>query len=81
MAEKTEESWWQWIANTAQGLYATKLGADVAINQSKAQLAATKAEENQTISFLGMELHKETLLWIAGGSLLTVLLVVLLRRR
>lgn len=72
-------SWWQWLANTATGLYTTKLGADVAIAQNQANLAA--AQQNETLSFLGYQLHKKTLLWIAGGVILTSFLLVLIKRR
>lgn len=81
MADNTEDStsWWQWIANTAGGLYTAKLAADTQIANNKAALAA--AQENETLSFLGYDLHKKTLLWIAGGCLLAVTILVLLKRR
>lgn len=80
MSENTEnQSWWQWIGNTAAGLYTANLGAKVQIAQDKATLAA--AQNNETLSFLGYQLHKKTLLWIAGGSIITVLLLALLKRR
>lgn len=72
-------SWWQWIANTATGLYTAKLGADVAIKQNQAELAA--AQDNETLSFLGYDLHKKTLLWIAGGAIITALMFAVLKRR
>lgn len=74
-------SWWQWLANTASGVYSTKLGADVAIAQNNAALAQAQAQQNETLSFLGYDLHKKTLLWIAGGSMFVVLMLVLLKRR
>lgn len=72
-------SWWQWIGNTAAGLYTANLGAKVQIAQDKATLAA--AEQNETLSFLGYNLHKKTLLWIAGGAIITVLLLAVVKRR
>ncbi|MBP3687008.1 MAG: hypothetical protein J6J35_01435 [Alphaproteobacteria bacterium] len=71
-------SWWQWIANTAQEVYQTKLGADVAMKNS--EVLAQQQEDNNTLSFLGMTLHKDTLLWVGGGTLLVVLVVALLRK-
>ena len=74
-------SWWQWIANTAGGLYTAKLNSDVQIEHNKAVLALAENQQDQTLSFLGYTLHKKTLLWIAGGCLLTVTILVLLKRR
>lgn len=83
MADNTEDStsWWQWIANTAGGLYTAKLNSDVQIQSNKAALAALENQQNETLSFLGYDLHKKTLLWIAGGCLLAVTILVLLKRR
>lgn len=72
-------SWWQWIGNTAAQLYTAKLGTKAAIKESEAQIAA--AQQNETLSFFGYELHKKTLLWIAGGSIITVLLLAVLKFR
>lgn len=71
-------SWWQWIANTAVGAYNTKLGADVAMKN--AEVLAKEQSNSNTLSFLGMTLHKDTLLWIGGGTLLVVVVVALLRK-
>lgn len=81
MADNTGDStsWWQWIADTATGLYTAKLGADVAIKNNNAQIAA--AQQDETLSFLGYDLHKKTLLWIAGGAIITVLMIAVLKRR
>lgn len=83
MADNAEDStsWWQWIANTAGGLYTAKLQSDVAIENNKATLAALQQQQNDTLPFLGYEVHKKTLLWIAGGCLLVVTVLVLLKRR
>lgn len=83
MADNTGDStsWWQWIANTAGGIYTSKLGADVAIAQNNAALAQAQAQQNETLSFLGYDLHKKTLLWIAGGVILTTFLLILIKRR
>ncbi len=72
-------SWYQWIADTAKSVYEAKLGADVALKNAEV-LAKEQAKDN-TLSFLGMTLHKDTLLWIGGGTLLVVLAVALLRRK
>lgn len=74
-------SWWQWLANTAGGIYTSKLGADVAIKQNETALQLAQQQQNDTLSFLGYNLHKKTLLWIAGGSMLVVFMLVLLKRR
>ena len=74
-------SWWQWLANTAGGIYTTKLGADVAIEQSKAQQVLANQQTNNELSFLGYTLHKNTLLWVAGGLILTSFMLILLKKR
>ena len=72
-------TWWQWLANTAVGAYNSKLCAEVALETAKNK--NTTDEDKKTLSFLGMELNKETLLWIAGGTVLTVFVVVILRKK
>lgn len=72
-------SWWQWIAGTAAGLYTAKLNSKVQIAANNAAIAA--AQDNETLSFLGYDLHKKTLLWIGGGLLIASLVLVLLRKR
>lgn len=72
-------SWWQWITGTAAGLYTAKLNSKVQISANEAALAA--AQNDETLSFLGYNLHKKTLLWIAGGSIIAALMFALLRRR
>lgn len=69
------------MANTAGGIYTAKLGADVAIKQNEAALATAQAQQNETLSFLGYDLHKKTLLWIAGGVVLTSFLLILIKGR
>lgn len=83
MADKAGEStsWWQWLGDTATGLFTAKLGADVAIANNQANIAAAQQQQNETLSFLGYDLHKKTLLWIAGGVILTTFLLVLIKRR
>lgn len=71
-------SWWQWIANTAAGVYEKKLTSDVA--KTQAEILAKEQTNSNTLSFLGMTLHKDTLLWIGGGTLLVVVIVALLRK-
>lgn len=74
------ESMWSWFGDTAKDIYTAKLQSDQAKYQSEilAQQQAQKADE--TIDFLGYDLNKNTLLWIAGGSLLATLILVIVRR-
>lgn len=72
-------SWWQWLANTGAGIYTAKLNSKVQIKANEAAIAA--AQQDETLSFLGYDLHKKTLLWIAGGSIIAALMFALLRRR
>lgn len=80
MSETTDnQSWWQWLGNTAAGLYTAKLQSKVAISANDAALAA--ANNNETLSFLGYDVHKKTLLWIAGGTIIAALMFAVLKRR
>lgn len=81
MADNAGDSttWWQWIAGTAAGLYTAKLNSKVQISANNAALAA--AQDNETLSFFGYDLHKKTILWIGGGLLVTAMTLALLRRR
>ncbi len=75
-----DESWWKWIGNTAAGLYESTLNSKTQIQQDKTALEQAQAQQNQTLSFLGYNLHKSTLLWIGGGVLLTTLLIAVLKK-
>lgn len=72
-------SWWQWLAGTGAALYTAKLNSKVQIAANNAALA--QAQDNETLSFLGYDLHKKTLLWIAGGLIITALMLAVLRGR
>ncbi len=84
MADNTEnetpwyESMWSWFGDTAKDVYTAKLQSDAAKYQAEA--LAKEQVKNETISFLGQDVHKNTLIWIAGGTLLTVLLVLVLKK-
>lgn len=80
MADKNDStSWWQWIGDTASSLYTAKLNSDATVSNNKALIEAQKS--NETLSFFGYELHKNTLVWVAGGVILTTFLLVLLKRK
>ncbi|MBQ8671615.1 MAG: hypothetical protein IJ525_03735 [Alphaproteobacteria bacterium] len=83
MADNAGDStrWWQWLANTAGGLYVAKLNSKVTMSANQAALEMAQQQQDETLSFLGYDLHKKTLLWIAGGAIITVLLVAVLKRR
>lgn len=72
-------SWWQWLGGTAAQLYTANLNSKVQIAANNATLA--QAQDNETLSFLGYDLHKKTLLWIAGGLIITALMLAVLKRR
>ena len=82
MADTTnnnDTSWWQWLGNTAAGLYTANLNSKVQISANNAALEAL--QNNETLSFLGYEVHKKTLLWVAGGLIITALMLAVLRRK
>ena len=78
-SNSNEPSWWQWLGNTAAAVYTQKLNSKVQIAQNNAVLAAM--QDNETLSFLGYDVHKKTLLWIGGGLIITALMLAVLRRR
>lgn len=82
MAETTEKAWyeqaWDWLGTTASNLYNTKVQGDVA--KAQAEALAKEQAKQENLSFLGMNLSKQTLLWIAGGSVLLVFLLTFSRR-
>ena len=76
--EKTwYESMWDWLGNTATDVYNAKIQGDVA----KAEAMAMAQAQNDKLSFLGMELSKTTLLWVAGGTILVTFLLVFARSK
>ncbi len=86
MADNTDDtpwyqSMWSWFGDTAKDVYTAKLQSDQA--KYEADLIAQQQWQNQqdTIEFLGRPIHKNTLLWIAGGSLLATLILVIVRKK
>ncbi len=73
------QSMWSWFGDTASNIYTAKLQSDTAKYQADA--LAREQIRNETISFLGYDLHKNTLVWIAGGSVLAVLVMLVARKR
>ena len=86
MATETEETPWyeslfKWFGSTAKDVYTANLQSKTAKYEADTMKAANEAQNNQTLTFFGKELSKETILWIFGGSLIAVLLVSMVRRR
>lgn len=86
MANNTDDtpwyqSMWSWFGDTASNIYTAKLQSDQA--KYEADLIAQQQWQNKqdTIEFLGHPIHKNTLLWIAGGSLLATLILVIVRKK
>lgn len=75
------ESMWDWLGNTATSVYNTKIQGDVAKAEAEALAKAQIEAQNDKLSFLGMELSKTTLLWVAGGTILVTFLLVFVRRK
>lgn len=82
-ANNDDASWWEtglnWLGNTATNIWNSTLQADV--DKAEAEALAKEQLKNETISIFGYDVHKNTLVWVAGGSVLVTLLVVLLRRK
>ena len=83
-ANENSTPWWQWWGGTI----ANSLNSAIESNNTRkaaeamAQAKAEQDAQNATLSFLGMQLSKQTLLWIGGGVLIgSVLLIALGRRR
>lgn len=83
MADTNDSSWWEtglnWLGNTATNIWNSTLQAEV--DKAEADALAKEQLKNETISVLGYDVHKNTLIWIAGGSVLAALLIVLLRKK
>lgn len=82
-AEEKEwyESLWDWFGDTSKDIINSKLQSDQAKQEAEllAQQNAANAA-NQTVDIFGYDVSTKSLLWIAGGSLLATLIVVMLRR-
>ena len=88
--EKEDKSWyesvWSWFSETAP-----KVADTVLNNQQKKyeanliaeqqQLIAQQQADNNVLSFFGKEIHKDTLMWILGGSLVVAFIFALVKRR
>ncbi len=72
------ESMWSWFGDTAKEIYTAKLESDVAKEQADA--LAKEQVANETISVFGYDVHKNTLLWAAGGTMLAVLLILAIKK-
>lgn len=83
-ANENSTPWWQWWGGTV----ANSINSAIESNNTRkaaeamAQAQAEQNAKNATLSFLGLQLSKQTLLWIGGGVLIgSVLLIALGRRR
>lgn len=83
-ANENDEPWWKWWGGTI----ANSLNSAIESNNTRkaaeamAQAQAEQKAKNEKLSFLGMELSKQTLLWIGGGVLVgSILLIAIGRRR
>lgn len=75
------ESLFSWFGSTAKDIYTANLQSKTAKYEADAIRAAQEQQQQQTLSFFGYDLHKNTILWIAGGAFVSVLLLILLKRR
>ena len=74
------ESLFSWFGSTAKDVYTANLQSKTAKYEADAIREAQQAANNETLTFFGRELSKETILWIFGGSLVAVLLISMLRK-
>ena len=88
--QKEDKSWyesvWDWFSETAP-----KVADSVLNNQQKKyeanliaeqqQLIAQQQADSNVLSFFGKEIHKDTLMWILGGSLVVAFIFALVKRR
>lgn len=85
MEEKKEKAWyesmWDWLGNTATDVYNVKIQGEVAKAEAAAMAQAQAQAQADKLSFLGMELSKTTLLWVAGGTILVTFLLVFARSK
>jgi len=72
------QSMWSWFGDTAKDIYTSKLQSDQA--KYEAEVLAKEQAANESIDLFGQEVSKTTLLWVAGGSLLVTLLVLVAKR-
>lgn len=72
------ESMWSWFGDTAKDVYTSKLQSDQA--KYEAEILAQQQAQNQTIDIFGHDVSKTTLLWVAGGSLLVTLILVIVKK-
>lgn len=83
--QKEDEAWYEkvfnWFGSTAKDVYVASLQSKQAQAEAEAIRLAKEEKENQTLSFFGKELSKQTILWIAGGSIVAILLFNSFRRR
>lgn len=75
------ESFFNWFGSTAKDVYEANLQSKQAKYEADAIRAAAEAKQNESLTFFGKELSKETILWVFGGSLVAILLFSIVRRR
>ena len=85
MANETEdkawyESIWDWFGDTSKDIINSKLQSDQAKYEAELLAQQQAAQQNQTVDLFGYDVSKTTLLWIAGGSLLATLILVIVKK-
>lgn len=81
-ANENDVPWWQWWGGTIANSLNSAIESNNTRKAAEAMAAAQAEAKNSTLSFLGMELSKQTLLWIGGGVLIgSILLIAIGRRR
>jgi hypothetical protein len=75
------ESLFSWFGSTAKDVYTANLQSKAAKYEADAIRDAQIQQQNDTLSFFGRELSKETILWIFGGTVAAILILSLVRRR
>lgn len=75
------ESFFSWFGSTAKDIYTANLQSKTAKYEADAIRAAQAEQSNDTLTFFGKELSKETILWIFGGTVAAILILSLVRRR
>lgn len=85
MANETEdkawyESIWDWFGDTSKDIINSKLQSDQAKYEAELLAQQQAAQQNQTVDLFGYDVSKDTLLWIAGGSLLATLILVIVKK-
>lgn len=85
MANETEdkawyESLWDWFGDTSKDIINSQLQSNQAKHEAELIAQQQAAQQNQTVDLFGYDVSKDTLLWIAGGSLLATLILVIVKK-